>query len=107
MALVAEELGIEVIGYQTVLYGASHVKGIDEAVALLRTIGPDDAVLVKGSRVARLEDVVALTVGTAFSPGRAAGATAGAGSQLTEQRFPRHVGGNGAMARPDSIGHAR
>ena len=30
----------------------------DDAVALLRALGPDDAVLVKGSRVARLEDVV-------------------------------------------------
>ena len=32
--------------------------GVDEAVALLRTMGPGDAALVKGSRVARLEDVV-------------------------------------------------
>jgi UDP-N-acetylmuramoyl-tripeptide--D-alanyl-D-alanine ligase len=34
------------------------VTGFDEAVGLLRTMGPDDAALVKGSRVARLEDVV-------------------------------------------------
>jgi UDP-N-acetylmuramoyl-tripeptide--D-alanyl-D-alanine ligase len=34
------------------------VTGVDEAVALLRTMGPRDAALVKGSRVARLEDVV-------------------------------------------------
>jgi UDP-N-acetylmuramoyl-tripeptide--D-alanyl-D-alanine ligase len=46
------------VGYRTGLYGEAHVTGVDEAVALLRTMGPDDAVLVKGSRVARLEDVV-------------------------------------------------
>jgi UDP-N-acetylmuramoyl-tripeptide--D-alanyl-D-alanine ligase len=58
IALVAENLGIEVVGYETGLYGEVHVTGVDEAVALLRTMGPGDAVLVKGSRVARLEDVV-------------------------------------------------
>jgi UDP-N-acetylmuramoyl-tripeptide--D-alanyl-D-alanine ligase len=58
IALVGEELGIEVVGYKTDLYGEAHVTGVDEAVALLRTMGPDDAALVKGSRVARLEDVV-------------------------------------------------
>jgi UDP-N-acetylmuramoyl-tripeptide--D-alanyl-D-alanine ligase len=58
IALVAEELGIEVVGYETRLYGEAHVTGVEEAVALLRTMGPGDAVLVKGSRVARLEDVV-------------------------------------------------
>jgi UDP-N-acetylmuramoyl-tripeptide--D-alanyl-D-alanine ligase len=55
---VAEELGIEVVGYETRLYGDAHVTGVDEAVALLRTMGLGDAALVKGSRVARLEDVV-------------------------------------------------
>jgi UDP-N-acetylmuramoyl-tripeptide--D-alanyl-D-alanine ligase len=34
------------------------VSTADDAVALLRTLGPGDAALVKGSRVARLEDVV-------------------------------------------------
>lgn len=58
IARLAEELGIEVVGYETGLYGEAHVTGVDEAVALLRTMGPGDAVLVKGSRVARLEDVV-------------------------------------------------
>jgi UDP-N-acetylmuramoyl-tripeptide--D-alanyl-D-alanine ligase len=58
IALVAEELGIEVVGYETGLYGAAQVTGVEEAVALLRTIGPSDAALVKGSRVARLDDVV-------------------------------------------------
>jgi UDP-N-acetylmuramoyl-tripeptide--D-alanyl-D-alanine ligase len=58
IALLAEELGIEVVGYETGLYGEAHVTGVDDAVALLRTMGPGDAALVKGSRVARLEDVV-------------------------------------------------
>jgi UDP-N-acetylmuramoyl-tripeptide--D-alanyl-D-alanine ligase len=58
IARVAEELGIEVVGYETRLYGEAYVSGVDEAVALLRTMGPGDAALVKGSRVARLEDVV-------------------------------------------------
>jgi UDP-N-acetylmuramoyl-tripeptide--D-alanyl-D-alanine ligase len=58
MARLAEELGIEVVGYRTGYYGPAEVTGNDEAVALLRTLGPGDAALVKGSRVARLEDVV-------------------------------------------------
>lgn len=37
--------------------------GVEEAVALLRTMGPGDAVLVKGSRVVRLEDVVRAFLG--------------------------------------------
>jgi UDP-N-acetylmuramoyl-tripeptide--D-alanyl-D-alanine ligase len=55
---VAEALGIEVVGYGTRRYGDAHVTGVEEAVALLRTLGPGDAALVKGSRVTRLEDVV-------------------------------------------------
>jgi UDP-N-acetylmuramoyl-tripeptide--D-alanyl-D-alanine ligase len=58
LALMAEELGLEVVGYETEFYGGAHVTGVDEAVALLRTMGPGDVALVKGSRVARLEDVV-------------------------------------------------
>jgi UDP-N-acetylmuramoyl-tripeptide--D-alanyl-D-alanine ligase len=58
IARLAQELGIDVVGYGTRLYGEAHVTGVDEAVALLRTLGPGDAGLVKGSRVARLEDVV-------------------------------------------------
>jgi UDP-N-acetylmuramoyl-tripeptide--D-alanyl-D-alanine ligase len=59
ISMLAEELGIEVVGYQTDLYGAAQVAGVEDAVALLRGLGPGDAALVKGSRVARLEDVVA------------------------------------------------
>jgi UDP-N-acetylmuramoyl-tripeptide--D-alanyl-D-alanine ligase len=55
---MAQELGIEVVGYDTALYGEAHVTGVEEAAAVLRTMGPGDAALVKGSRVARLEDVV-------------------------------------------------
>jgi UDP-N-acetylmuramoyl-tripeptide--D-alanyl-D-alanine ligase len=58
MATLAEGLGIEVVGYQSALYGEAHVDDVDAAVALLKTLGPADAALVKGSRVARLEDVV-------------------------------------------------
>jgi UDP-N-acetylmuramoyl-tripeptide--D-alanyl-D-alanine ligase len=58
MAGLAEGLGIEVVGYQTDLYGEAHVDDVESAVALLKTLGPADAALVKGSRVARLEDVV-------------------------------------------------
>jgi UDP-N-acetylmuramoyl-tripeptide--D-alanyl-D-alanine ligase len=58
IAVLAQQLGIDVVGYETRLYGEAYVTGVDEAVALLGTMGPGDAVLVKGSRVARLEDVV-------------------------------------------------
>ncbi len=58
IARLAEGLGIEVVGYQTGLYGAAEVTSADDAVALLRALGPGDAALVKGSRVARLEEVV-------------------------------------------------
>ena len=57
-ARLAEELGIEVVGYQTPLYGSTQVSSTEDAVALLLQLGPDDAALVKGSRVARLEEVV-------------------------------------------------
>ena len=57
-ASLADELGIEVVGFQTDLYGPARVGDVGDALALLRTLGPGDALLVKGSRVARLEDVV-------------------------------------------------
>jgi UDP-N-acetylmuramoyl-tripeptide--D-alanyl-D-alanine ligase len=80
IALVAEELGIEMVGYGTDLYGGAHVKGVDEAVALLRTMGPDDAALVKASRVARLEDVVRAYGEAEGVPSLASGAAAEAGA---------------------------
>jgi len=57
MRLLAEELGIEVVGYQTGLYGRARVDDVAAAVALLRGLGAGAAALVKGSRVAQLEDV--------------------------------------------------
>jgi UDP-N-acetylmuramoyl-tripeptide--D-alanyl-D-alanine ligase len=58
LAVLAEDLGIEVRGYQTGLYDAAVVPDVDGAVELLRSLSSSDAVLLKGSRVARLEDVV-------------------------------------------------
>jgi UDP-N-acetylmuramoyl-tripeptide--D-alanyl-D-alanine ligase len=57
-AALAADLGIEVHGYQTDLYGAAVVPDTAGAVALLRSLSHEDAVLLKGSRVAALEDVV-------------------------------------------------
>jgi UDP-N-acetylmuramoyl-tripeptide--D-alanyl-D-alanine ligase len=57
-AELAESLGIEVVGYSTELYGPARVDDVGSAVALLRGLGAGDAALIKGSRVARLEDVV-------------------------------------------------
>ncbi len=68
MVSVAAALGIEVVGYETDLYGGPSVGGIDEAVGLLRSAAAADAVLVKGSRVARLEEVVGAFDGQSPSP---------------------------------------
>jgi UDP-N-acetylmuramoyl-tripeptide--D-alanyl-D-alanine ligase len=87
LQLLAEELGVEVVGYQTGLYGEARVDDVAAAVALLRGLGAGDAALVKGSRVAQLEKVAraygeaagvqSLTAGGAspedLSPGPAAG----------------------------------
>jgi UDP-N-acetylmuramoyl-tripeptide--D-alanyl-D-alanine ligase len=78
IALLAQELGIDVVGYETGLYGEAYVTGVDDAVALLRTLGPGDAALVKGSRVARLEDVVHAYGEVAGAPSLTPGAGAGA-----------------------------
>ncbi len=74
MAVLAEELGIEVVGYETPLYGEAQVSGVEDTVSLLRTMGPGDAALVKGSRVARLEDVVRAYGAAEGVPSLAAGA---------------------------------
>jgi UDP-N-acetylmuramoyl-tripeptide--D-alanyl-D-alanine ligase len=63
IAALADELGIELVGYRTDIYGSATVAGVDEAMALLATLGPGDAALLKGSRVARLEKVVAAYLG--------------------------------------------
>jgi UDP-N-acetylmuramoyl-tripeptide--D-alanyl-D-alanine ligase len=58
MTTLANELDIEVVGYQTALYGPTQVMTVEDAVALVSRMTSDDALLVKGSRVARLEEVV-------------------------------------------------
>lgn len=76
IARLTEELGIDVVGYGTGLYGDAHVTGVDDAVALLRTLGPGDGALIKGSRVARLEDVVGAYGEAVGAPSLAPGAAA-------------------------------
>jgi UDP-N-acetylmuramoyl-tripeptide--D-alanyl-D-alanine ligase len=57
----ARELGVRVIAVAAPAYGADvEVDGVDGALAALGELGPDDAVLVKGSRVAGLERLAAL-----------------------------------------------
>jgi UDP-N-acetylmuramoyl-tripeptide--D-alanyl-D-alanine ligase len=68
IAMLAEELGIEAVGFKTGLYGGAQVTSVDAAVAVLRTLGPADAALVKGSRVARLEEVVRAYAEAADAP---------------------------------------
>ncbi|RMH82025.1 MAG: UDP-N-acetylmuramoylalanyl-D-glutamyl-2, 6-diaminopimelate--D-alanyl-D-alanine ligase, partial [Actinomyces sp.] len=55
---LARELGIELIAVDAPDYGGIDVADIDEAAERLGPLGPGDAVLVKGSRVARLERLV-------------------------------------------------
>ncbi len=65
IAAEATAAGIDVIAVGAPAYGdaARHVPDIEGAVAALRAIGDGDAVLVKGSRVAGLERVVARLLG--------------------------------------------
>ena len=70
MSTLAGALGIDVRGYQTDLYGSEVIGGLDEAVAFLRSLRPDAAVLLKGSRVARLEDVLEGYGGAGGAPSR-------------------------------------
>lgn len=58
----ARELKIELIAVGTDLYGAAPV-AIEVAADLLRSLGASDAALVKASRVAQLERVVAAALG--------------------------------------------
>ncbi|MHB1536378.1 MAG: UDP-N-acetylmuramoyl-tripeptide--D-alanyl-D-alanine ligase [Acidimicrobiales bacterium] len=57
IAGLAESLGVAVVAVGTSAYGWPPVAGVEEAVAAVGTLGPHDAVLVKGSRVAGLERV--------------------------------------------------
>jgi UDP-N-acetylmuramoyl-tripeptide--D-alanyl-D-alanine ligase len=56
---LARELGIEVVAVGVPAYGGTLVPDVAGAVAALRSLGPDDAALLKGSRVAGLERVAA------------------------------------------------
>jgi UDP-N-acetylmuramoyl-tripeptide--D-alanyl-D-alanine ligase len=56
----ARELGVEVIGVGVLAYGGTTVGGVDEVPAALGPLGDGDAVLLKGSRVAGLERLMAL-----------------------------------------------
>ena len=60
MAAHAAALGIEVISVATPAYGSGvqHVIDVETAVGVLGELGPEAAVLVKGSRVAGLEQLV-------------------------------------------------
>ncbi len=57
VAALASELGIELVAVGTDLYGVDPLGGPEAAVAALAGLGPEAAVLVKGSRVAGLEAV--------------------------------------------------
>jgi UDP-N-acetylmuramoyl-tripeptide--D-alanyl-D-alanine ligase len=59
---LARELGIRIIAVAAPDYGGEDVSGIDEARARLGNLDGDDAVLVKGSRVAGLEQLAAQLV---------------------------------------------
>ena len=55
---LARELGIDVVAVGTPAYGGTVVDDLGGAVAALGPLGPGDAVLLKGSRVAGLERLV-------------------------------------------------
>jgi UDP-N-acetylmuramoyl-tripeptide--D-alanyl-D-alanine ligase len=59
IADLAADLGIDLVPFETDLYGPEPVHGVDDAVAALGRLDGGDAVLVKGSRVAGLERVAA------------------------------------------------
>jgi len=59
---LADQLGIDVIAYETSLYGLPAVEGVDGVLAALGPLCDGDAVLLKGSRVAGLERVAAAVV---------------------------------------------
>jgi UDP-N-acetylmuramoyl-tripeptide--D-alanyl-D-alanine ligase len=65
IAAVAESLGVELLAVGTDDYGVAPVGDLDEVLVALGPLGPTDAVLVKGSRVAGLERVAELLLAPA------------------------------------------
>jgi UDP-N-acetylmuramoyl-tripeptide--D-alanyl-D-alanine ligase len=59
VAALADDLGIDVVAYETDAYGLPTCSGLDGALATIGAVGDGDAVLVKGSRVAGLERLAA------------------------------------------------
>ena len=57
IADLAEELDIEVVAVGTADYGVEPAEDLDEVLRRIGPLGPDDAVLVKASRVAALERI--------------------------------------------------
>jgi UDP-N-acetylmuramoyl-tripeptide--D-alanyl-D-alanine ligase len=58
VAGLARSLGFELVAVDTPAYGVIPVSGIEAAAAAIEPLGPDDAVLVKASRVVGLERLV-------------------------------------------------
>jgi UDP-N-acetylmuramoyl-tripeptide--D-alanyl-D-alanine ligase len=59
IAALADDLGIRLLAVDAPEYGRDEVQDADAALVALGVLGPDDAVLVKGSRVAGLERLAA------------------------------------------------
>jgi UDP-N-acetylmuramoyl-tripeptide--D-alanyl-D-alanine ligase len=57
---LAARLGVRLVGVDAPAYGGEQVASVEEAMDLLEPLGPGDAVLVKGSRVAGLERLAEL-----------------------------------------------
>lgn len=57
IAAVADELGVQLVAFLTDEYGPEPLTEVGQVLAALGPLGPGDAVLVKGSRVAGLERV--------------------------------------------------
>lgn len=61
---LADDLGVDVVAYETGAYGLPTVDGLDGALATIGVLDDGDAVLVKGSRVAGLERLADALLGS-------------------------------------------
>ena len=68
VAALGAELGIRVVAVAEPRYGTEGVDDVEAAVAAAGGLGPDDAVLVKGSRVAGLERLAEALLGRPERP---------------------------------------